>query len=30
MNESAQRLEPEAMDAAKSEDRGIDASRSKD
>ena len=30
LNESAERLEPEAMEAAKSEDRKIDESRSKD
>jgi len=30
MNEAAERLEPEAMQAAKSEDRKIDESRSKD
>ena len=30
LNESAERLEPEAMQAAKSEDRKIDESRSKD
>ena len=29
MNESAERLEPEAMEAAKSEDRKIDESKSK-
>jgi hypothetical protein len=30
MNEAAERLEPEAMEAAKNEDKKIDASRSKD